>query len=92
MLALGLFMVFAEAQARLALGVTLPVALAVGGALQLLAAWRAKQARSEPSSGQAPAVSRRVGLRTAWQRRGIGAGAPRILAIPGPGFQPRPCP
>lgn len=47
MFALGLFMVLAEAQARLTFGVILSAALAVGGGLQLLAAWRARQAGAD---------------------------------------------
>jgi uncharacterized membrane protein HdeD (DUF308 family) len=60
MLGLGLFMVFAEAQARLLFGVILAIALGVSGALQLLAAWRAKQAGAESPFG--------------WIRGGIGLG------------------
>jgi hypothetical protein len=55
------FHALAEAQAWLAFGVILSVALAVGGALQLLAAWRAKQAGSDSPP--------------AWIRAGIGLGA-----------------
>jgi hypothetical protein len=67
MLALGLFMMFAEAQARLAFGVILSVALAVGGALQLLAAWRAKQAGSDATM--------------AWVRGGVGLGFGLLMLI-----------
>jgi len=67
MLALGLFMVLAEAQARLAFGVILAVALGVSGALQLLAAWRAKQAGAESLWG--------------WIRGGIGLGVGLLMLI-----------
>jgi hypothetical protein len=67
MLGLGLFMVLAEAQARLAFGVTLAVALGVSGALQLLAAWRAKQAGAGSLLG--------------WIRGGIGLGIGLLAVI-----------
>jgi len=67
MLALGLFMVLAKQQARLAFGVILAIALAVGGALQLLAAWRAKQAGDESPWG--------------WTRGGIGLGVGLLILI-----------
>jgi uncharacterized membrane protein HdeD (DUF308 family) len=60
MLALGLFMMFAEARARLAFGVIVSIALAIGGAFQLLAAWRAKEAGSNSTP--------------AWVRGGVGLG------------------
>jgi hypothetical protein len=67
MLGLGLFMVLAQAQARLAFGVILAVALGVSGALQLLAAWRAKQAGTEAPLG--------------WIRGGIGFGIGLLILI-----------
>jgi uncharacterized membrane protein HdeD (DUF308 family) len=67
MLGLGLFMAFAEAQARLAFGVILAIALGVSGALQLLAAWRAKQAGAESPLG--------------WIRGGIGLGIGLLALI-----------
>jgi uncharacterized membrane protein HdeD (DUF308 family) len=67
MLALGLFMVLAKQQARLTFGVILAIALAVGGALQLLAAWRAKQAGDESPWG--------------WVRGGIGLGVGLLMLI-----------
>jgi hypothetical protein len=67
MLALWLFMVLAEARARLAFGVILAVALGVSGALQLLAAWRAKQAGGESPFG--------------WIRGGIGLGIGLLALI-----------
>jgi len=66
MLGLGLFMVLAESQARLAFGVILAIALSVSGALQLLAAWRARQAGEKSPFG--------------WIRGGIGLGI-GLLAI-----------
>ncbi len=67
MLGLGLFMVLAEAKARLAFGTVLSVALAVAGALQLLAAWKAKQAGDESPFG--------------WIRGGIGFGVGLLMLI-----------
>jgi hypothetical protein len=67
MLGLGLFMVLAETQARIAFGVILAIALGASGALQLLAAWRAKQAGVESPLG--------------WIRGGIGLGIGLLLLI-----------
>jgi uncharacterized membrane protein HdeD (DUF308 family) len=67
MLGLGLFMVFAEAQTRLAFGIILAIALGVSGALQLLAAWRSKQAGAESPLG--------------WIRGGIGLGIGLLALI-----------
>jgi uncharacterized membrane protein (DUF4010 family) len=67
MLGLGLFMVLAEAQARLAFGVILAIALGVSGALQLLAAWRAKQAGDKSPFG--------------WIRGGVGFGIGLLILI-----------
>jgi uncharacterized membrane protein HdeD (DUF308 family) len=67
MLAIGLFMVLAQEQARVAFGVILAAALTISGALQLLAAWRAKQAGNESLF--------------AWIRGGIGLGMGLLMLI-----------
>jgi uncharacterized membrane protein HdeD (DUF308 family) len=67
MLALGLIMLFAEAQTRLAFGVILSVALAIAGALQLLAAWRANQSGNNSTPG--------------WVRGGVGLGFGLLMFI-----------
>jgi hypothetical protein len=67
MLLIGLFMVLAQEQARVFFGVILAAALGISGALQLLAAWRAKQAGSPSPFG--------------WIRGGVGFGIGLLMLI-----------
>ena len=67
MLGIGLLMVLAQEQARVFFGVILAAALGISGALQLLAAWRAKQAGSPSRFG--------------WIRGGVGFGVGLLMLI-----------
>jgi hypothetical protein len=67
MVAIGLFLVLAQEQARVSFGLILAAALAISGAIQLLAAWRAKQAGSPSPIG--------------WIRGGVGFGLGLLLLI-----------
>ncbi|MGE5603514.1 MAG: hypothetical protein ACM30E_10705 [Nitrososphaerales archaeon] len=77
MLGLGLFMLFARAQTRLVFGVLVSIALAVGGGLQLLAAWRSQQAGVLSREAGSPSAERAL----AWVRGGIGLGVGLVMLV-----------